>query len=151
MPDRVLLTMDDLETAVRSNAALESEGVELLPEVVALLGLFEPANAAILHSPRLSVRVADARRYVQASSAQYDVIVADLFHPARDGAGSLYTVEHFEAVHHRLAAGGAPVAAFPGRKPLRHAAAKIVRIGIKLHDAGTGERLQGAPAYRFSY
>ena len=36
----------------------------------------------------------------------YDVIVADLFHPSRDGAGYLYTVEHFQAVKKRLAPGG---------------------------------------------
>jgi spermidine synthase len=34
------------------------------------------------------------------------VIVADLFHPARSGAGSLYTVEHFAAVKARLEPGG---------------------------------------------
>jgi spermidine synthase len=39
-------------------------------------------------------------------SSQYDVIIADLFHPARDGAGSLYTVEHFSAIRNHLSAGG---------------------------------------------
>jgi spermidine synthase len=34
------------------------------------------------------------------------VIVSDLFHPARNGAGSLYTVEHFSAVKSRLQPGG---------------------------------------------
>ena len=34
------------------------------------------------------------------------MIVADLFHPSRDGAGYLYTVEHFQAVKQRLAPGG---------------------------------------------
>ena len=34
------------------------------------------------------------------------MIVADLFHPARDGAGSLYTLEHFQAIRERLAPGG---------------------------------------------
>ena len=34
------------------------------------------------------------------------MIVADNFHPARSGSGSLYTVEHFEAVRERLADGG---------------------------------------------
>lgn len=37
---------------------------------------------------------------------RYDVIVADLFHPAQDGAGFLYTREQFEAVRGRLADGG---------------------------------------------
>lgn len=49
---------------------------------------------------------ADARRFVRASHGSYDVIVADLFHPAQDGAGFLYTREHFEAVRQRLAPGG---------------------------------------------
>jgi spermidine synthase len=49
---------------------------------------------------------ADARRYVQAAAGGYDVIVSDLFHPARSGAGSLYTVEHFAAVRDRLRPGG---------------------------------------------
>ncbi|MCU0968710.1 MAG: spermidine synthase, partial [Rubrivivax sp.] len=34
------------------------------------------------------------------------VIVSDNFHPARSGAASLYTVEHFAAVRERLAPGG---------------------------------------------
>jgi spermidine synthase len=49
---------------------------------------------------------ADARRYVRASDRRYDVIVSDNFHPARSGSGSLYTVEHFEAVRSRLETGG---------------------------------------------
>jgi spermidine synthase len=39
---------------------------------------------------------------VRATEQQYDVIVSDLFHPAQDGAGFLYTVEHFRAIRRRL-------------------------------------------------
>ncbi len=85
---------------------LEADGVELVPEVIAVLPYFEQANGAGLRSDRLRVHVADARRYVRAVRAPYDVIVADLFHPARDGAGSLYTSEHFRAIRERLAPGG---------------------------------------------
>ncbi|UWU74000.1 spermidine synthase [Bradyrhizobium huanghuaihaiense] len=77
-------------------------GVELSREVVDLLPWFvdpQPASA-----PRLTV--ADARRYVAADTSQHDVIIADLFHPALDGSGALYTVEHFAAVKRRLASGG---------------------------------------------
>jgi spermidine synthase len=76
--------------------------VELSREVVELLPWFSPATAA----PPTRLTVADARRYVAADSDQYDVIVADLFHPALDGSGSLYTVEHFGAVKKRLSPGG---------------------------------------------
>jgi spermidine synthase len=85
---------------------LQSDGVELVPEVAQVLPQFEPFNFAPQQNPALHLHVADARRYVRTTSAYYDVIVADLFHPARDGAGSLYTVEHFQAVRQRLAAGG---------------------------------------------
>lgn len=72
-------------------------GVELSPEVAALLPWFS-------NTP--PVTIADARRYVAADTHQYDVIIADLFHPALDGSGSLYTTEHFIAVRSRLTRGG---------------------------------------------
>src|SRR6185369_11343375 len=62
-----------------------------------------PALPAIT-PPR--VIAADARRFVRDSRDRYDVIVADNFHPARSGSGTLYTVEHFRAVRERLADGG---------------------------------------------
>ena len=78
-------------------------GIELLNEVTDLLPWFtDPA----VPGPSPPVRVADARRYVAADRGQYDVIIADLFHPALDGSGALYTPEHFAAVHARLAPGG---------------------------------------------
>jgi spermidine synthase len=78
-------------------------GVELSREVVELLPWFANPAAA---SPAPRVTVADARRYVAADTDQYDVIVADLFHPALDGSGALYSIEHFEAVKKRLAPRG---------------------------------------------
>jgi len=78
-------------------------GVELSREVVELLPWFANSAGA---APTAPIAVADARRYVAADARQYDVIVADLFHPALDGSGALYTVEHFRAVRKRLAPGG---------------------------------------------
>jgi spermidine synthase len=85
---------------------LQADGVELVPEIVPLLPLFRRAALPLQGDKRLRTFVADARRFVNATDATYDVIVADLFHPARDGAGSLYTVEHFQAIRSRLAPGG---------------------------------------------
>jgi len=82
---------------------VEAQGVELSPEVVELLPWF--ANEA-QSAPTPRVSVADARRYILADQAHYDVIVADLFHPALDGSGALYTTEHFAATRERLAPGG---------------------------------------------
>jgi spermidine synthase len=77
---------------------LEAEGVELIPEIIPLLPYFVKSTGEFSKYPGLHLKVADARRFVNASRNRYDVIVADLFHPARDGAGSLYTVEHFQAI-----------------------------------------------------
>ena len=89
--------------AMDAHPGLMAEGVELVPEVAASLDAFLPHNA---HSADLTVHVADARRHVRTTPATYDVIVADLFHPARDGAGGLYTREHFAAVRARLSENG---------------------------------------------
>lgn len=78
-------------------------GVELSPEVVDLLPWFADPS---VKGPAPPITVADARRYIVADKAQHDVIIADLFHPALDGSGSLYTTQHFRAVRDRLAAGG---------------------------------------------
>ena len=112
--------------AATEHPGLVADGVELIPEVIEVMRLFAPENRGVAgDNPNLkrgSLRdagrgsasatnsvhliAADARRFVRASRESYDVIVADLFHPARDGAGFLYTREHFEAVRQRLAPGG---------------------------------------------
>ncbi|GAC1348369.1 MAG: hypothetical protein NVSMB18_36330 [Acetobacteraceae bacterium] len=81
---------------------LDVTGVELVPDVVRLLPWF--ADPAVPPIP--PIVVADARRFVLAAPGNYDVIVADLFHPALDGTGGLYSTEHFTAVRARLAEGG---------------------------------------------
>lgn len=93
-------------SAALAHPALEADGVELVPEVAAVMSEFAPENRWAEWFPRLRLHVADARRFVRATSNQYDVIVADLFHPARDGAGTLYTREHFAALRSRMASGG---------------------------------------------
>ncbi len=83
---------------------LEVDSVELVPEVVAAQSEFAPENFA--PPGRLRQYVADARRFLRTTTNRYDVIVADLFHPGRDGAGTLYTQEHYRAIRDRLAPGG---------------------------------------------
>jgi len=81
---------------------LQADGVELIPEVVDAFPYFEEANRGLATARNLHVIEADARRYVSVTDKKYDVVIADLFHPARDGAGSLYTVEHFTAIRNLL-------------------------------------------------
>ncbi|MBC8002497.1 MAG: fused MFS/spermidine synthase, partial [Opitutaceae bacterium] len=92
--------------AASLHPGLRADGVELLPEVIDVLPAFAPANFMPWTNQNLRIHTADARRFVRSITNRYDVIVADLFHPAMDGAGSLYTREHFTAIRQRLAAGG---------------------------------------------
>ncbi len=85
---------------------LETDGVELVPEILSVLHHFDKSAGDLTESPSLHLHVADARRFVRAAPVHYDVIVADLYHPSLDGSGSLYTREHFQAIGERLAPGG---------------------------------------------
>jgi spermidine synthase len=93
--------------AVTRHPELEHvDAVELVPAVVDQLHHFADINGEVYDDPRVTIHRADARRFVAASTQRWDVIVADLFHPGRDGAGGLYALEHFEGVRDRLAPGG---------------------------------------------
>jgi spermidine synthase len=94
-------------TTAARDTTLKVTAVELLPEVVSASSYFQDRSAAGREArAALKITIADGRRYVQSGQEQFDVIVADLFHPARNGAGSLYSVEHFENIKQRLAPEG---------------------------------------------
>lgn len=93
-------------SAVRHFPLERVDAVELVPEVLRAMPLFESVNEGVFREPRVRFYAADARRFVNAARGRWEVIVGDLFHPAQDGAGSLYAREHFEAVAARLAPGG---------------------------------------------
>ncbi len=116
-PQRALFL--GLGTGVTASAAAEDSTVqvdvaELLPEVIRAAAYFTPGAGGAAPDPALNpgpppgwrAVTADARRFVRAAGPAYDVIVADNVHPARSGTGALYTVQHFQAVRARLAAGG---------------------------------------------
>jgi spermidine synthase len=82
------------------------DAVELVPEIVQTLPHFEHVNEMAYLGSEVWLHAADARRYLAASDQQFDVIIGDLFHPARDGAGSLYSLEHFREVRSHLSPDG---------------------------------------------
>lgn len=93
--------------AVRHYPSLEEiDAVELVPSVLDFLPLFEHVNEGVADDPRIRFHTADARRFVAASTERYDLVIGDLFHPGRDGAGSLFSYEHFRGVREHLAPGG---------------------------------------------
>jgi spermidine synthase len=92
--------------AAAEDADLSVDVVELLPEVIAAAADFPRGADSPQPAHPLRILAGDARRFVRAAGPRYDLVVADLFHPARSGSGALYTIEHFEAVRERLAPGG---------------------------------------------
>ena len=94
-------------SAVRSFDSLTAiDAVELVPAVLDELDEFDRINAKIREDARVTFHASDARRFVAAADGQWDVVVADLFHPGLDGAGALYAREHFVAIGEHLADGG---------------------------------------------
>ena len=93
-------------TSAALDPSLQVDAAELLPEVIQASTHFTQPLTQGSSGPGLHPVAADARRFVRAGGAPYDVIVSDNFHPARSGSGALYTVAHFQAVHGRLGAQG---------------------------------------------
>lgn len=93
-------------SAAGDHPGLRVDGVELVPEVVESFPFFARSAPQLGRNPDIHIHVADARRFVRAAGAPYDVIVADLYHPSVDGSGALYAREHFAAIRARLAPGG---------------------------------------------
>lgn len=87
---------------VVEHADVSATGVELIPEILPTLEYFGPSADAIQDNNRLRLVTSDARRFVRATDEMFDVVVGEVFHPSRDGSGSLYTVEHFDAISERL-------------------------------------------------
>ncbi len=81
---------------------LKVDAAELLPEVINASSFFTQNFNSNESASHLNIINSDARRFVRTHPQHYDVIVADNFHPARSGSGSLYTVEHFAAIRDRL-------------------------------------------------
>ncbi len=69
--------------------------MELLPEVIDAAGTSPPRSTSAVPIRACTSSPPTRGATCAAATARYDVIVADNFHPARSGAGSLYTVEHF--------------------------------------------------------
>jgi len=81
--------------------------IEVVPEVArAARAYFSEWNGGLLEQPHVRLVLDDGRRYLAASRAQYDVIVADLFVPWHAGAGNLYSREMYQTALRRLAPGG---------------------------------------------
>jgi spermidine synthase len=81
---------------------------ELIPEVVEAAKAWIPSEmtGGVFDDPRSTVVIEDGRHLLRASGETFDMINADLFLPYRRGAGSLYSLEHFQVAASRLNEGG---------------------------------------------
>ncbi len=101
-----------LATGITASAAAALEVpdvrvVELVPEVASAARThFAAWNGSLLERPNVHLVIDDGRRYLQATSEQFDVVVADLFIPWHAGTTSLYAREMYETMARRLAPGG---------------------------------------------
>ncbi|MEL6659776.1 MAG: MFS transporter [Bacteroidota bacterium] len=84
----------------------EVEAVEIVREVKEVLPWFDEHNLSVLQDNRLKFHLADARRFINSTQNTYDFILVDLFHPARDGAGLLFSQENFALLRARLSDDG---------------------------------------------
>ncbi len=80
--------------------------VELVGGVLDVLPLFAEPGRDLSLQPSVELFHEDAVTFARATPLKYDLVVGDLFFPWQDGAGRLYSVEHFRAVKERLADGG---------------------------------------------
>lgn len=81
--------------------------VELVPEVAeGARRYFGRWNRGVHDAPVTRVITEDARNYMRVTSAEYDVVIGELFVPWNPGAAGMFTAEHFQAVRARLADGG---------------------------------------------
>lgn len=76
--------------------------VEIVPQIEQVLPWFDKHSGSVFDHPGLNYHASDARRFVSATEERYDVVFADLYHPVRDGAGLLYTTEHFQKLKELL-------------------------------------------------
>jgi spermidine synthase len=99
-------------TGMSAGAALNSEfpdvnrvvSSELTPEVVTAAKIYIPSEmtGGIFTDPRSTILLEDGRHFLMASNQTFDMINADLFLPYRRGAGSLYSLDHYQAAAKRL-------------------------------------------------
>ncbi len=112
-PDPHSLFYLGMGTGITAGASLSVPGVErvvvceLIPEVVEVgARYFNSFANGLFTDSRAQVLAADGRNHLRGSRERYDAILADLFIPWKQGAGGLYSLEHFRTVRSRLKPGG---------------------------------------------
>ena len=96
-----------LGTGITLGAALlhpidHADVMEVSPEVVEASRFFAEANGRALGDLRARLRILDARTWLAASNARYDVIISEPSNPWQTGNSSLFTLDHYRLTRSRL-------------------------------------------------
>jgi tetratricopeptide (TPR) repeat protein len=96
-----------LGTGITLGAALlypidQVDVMEVSPEVVEASPFFAEANGHALTDLRARLRVLDARTWLAATNARYDVIISEPSNPWQTGNASLFTVDQYRLTRSRL-------------------------------------------------
>lgn len=111
-PETESICFIGLGTGMSAGAALDDRfpnvrrvlSCELIPAVVEASEKWLPGKitGGVHTDPRSTILIEDGRHFLQASEEKFDMINADLFLPYQRGAGSLYSLDHFQVVASRL-------------------------------------------------
>jgi hypothetical protein len=108
-PRNALVLCFGMGTSFRSALSwgIPATVVELVPSVPQLVGFFHRDGETMLRSPRATVVIDDARRYLERTRETFDAIVIDP-PPPIEAAGSsmLYSTEFYQILARRLRPGG---------------------------------------------
>jgi spermidine synthase len=108
-PRSALVVCFGMGTTYRSLLSwnISTTAVELVPSVPRLFGYFHADGPQLLLSPASHIVIDDGRRYLERTTAQYDVITLDPPPPVEAaGTSLLYSKEFYSTVKRRLTAGG---------------------------------------------
>ena len=78
-----------------------------------------PDMRRLLEDRRLTIRLEDGRKALEAEPDEYDLLEADATWPETAGSGNLYSVEFFQAAARRLSPGGVMCTWAPTRRTYR--------------------------------
>jgi spermidine synthase len=108
-PDSALIICFGMGTSYRSSLSwnIDTTVVELVPGVAEMFGYYFTDAARLLKQPRSRIVIDDGRRFLQRTSAQYDIITIDPPPPIESaGSSLLYSRETLELARQHLRPGG---------------------------------------------
>ncbi len=120
-PRNVLVLCFGMGTSFRSAMSwgIPVTVVELVPSVPSLFSYFHADGDALLRSPRATLVIDDARRYLERSNQDFDAIIVDPPPPVEAAASSLlYSPEFYEIARRRLRPGGILQQWLPRAEPI---------------------------------